>query len=419
MRALLIRDTILTMKTRIHHAAGADQVLAAYGLDPRRVIYFDIETTGFRASSSSLYMIGWAVRADSVCPEQRESDTDRCFSEKENSSGDSGGRTDWTVTQILATSRSEEILMLKQFADILRGYDTVIEFNGDRFDLPYLREKYEAYALEDPFAHLSTVDLYQKIRPFRQLLGLTRLNQKSVEQFLQIRRTDPYNGGELIDVYRSVKDHRCDDDAGALDALFLHNYEDVLGMLRMTPLLSYPMMINSAAPVSVRVLNPECSGRTGSDNGSLSSRDPVALQASFSLEAELPKEVFRSFEKCCSVAGCGRTVTVTIHALSGSLFHFFPDYRNYYYLPEEDTAIHKSVASFVDPSHREKASARTCYVKKDGVFLPLAGETALPVFRRFYKDPVRWFEFCQEMLEDRERVSCYIHALVRELSFRN
>ena len=49
------------MKMKTHYAACPQQYLSAYGLNPDRVIYFDIETTGFRASSSSLYMIGWAV----------------------------------------------------------------------------------------------------------------------------------------------------------------------------------------------------------------------------------------------------------------------------------------------------------------------------------------------------------------------
>ena len=393
------------MKTRIHRAAGAQKMLTAYGLDPGRVIYFDIETTGFRACTSALYMIGWAVSADSETAAQ-------------NLPACPGQEDGWIITQVLAESRNEEILLLEQFADVLRRYDTIIEFNGDRFDLPYMRDKYEAYGLEDPFVSLSTVDLYQMIRPFRQLLGLTRLNQKSVEKFLQIHRADPYNGGELIDVYRSVRDHRCEDAGSALDALFLHNYEDVLGMMRMTPLLAYTMMMHSDAPVSVRSFIRKTSGSAAEENLSDRSSVPVTLEAFFTLDARLPEEVVMNLEEYCRVAAGGRTVTVTIHALSGSLLHFFQDYKNYYYLPEEDTAVHKSVASFVDPSHREKASARTCYVKKKGVFLPLAGKTASPVFNRFYKDSVCWFEFRPEMLEDQEGFSRYIHALVREMSLR-
>ncbi len=50
---------------------------------------------------------------------------------------------------------------------------------------------------------------------------------------------------------------------------------------------------------------------------------------------------------------------------------YFPDFKNYYYLPAEDMAVHKSVSRFVDPSHRVRATKDTCYVKKEGDFLPI------------------------------------------------
>ena len=65
--------------------------------------------------------------------------------------------------------------------------------------------------------------------------------------------------------------------------------------------------------------------------------------------------------------------------------YFFRDYANYYYLPEEDQAIHKSVAVFVDPSRRQKATAKTCYPKHTGLFFPMSGD--LPKDRpHFYSE---------------------------------
>ena len=83
------------MIRRTHTACGADRYLTAFGLNPRQVIYFDIETTGFRASSSSLYMIGWAVLSDM--------------------SGE-----EWTLTQLLAQSHSEEVLLLELFQELAK-----------------------------------------------------------------------------------------------------------------------------------------------------------------------------------------------------------------------------------------------------------------------------------------------------------
>ena len=44
--------------------------------------------------------------------------------------------------------------------------------------------------------------------------------------------------------------------------------------------------------------------------------------------------------------------------------------KEYFYLPAEDTAVHKSVASYVDKEFRQKATKDTCYIKQNGDFLP-------------------------------------------------
>ena len=217
------------MRQQQHTASCQEAYLTARGLTPEKVIYFDIETTGFRASTSQLYMIGWAVK---LSPEEAGT---------------------WMITQLLAETAAEEALILRQFLDVLKDYDTIVEFNGDRFDLPYLREKCASHQMGDPFEGLRTVDLYQEIRPCKSMLGMSRLNQKSVEQFLQISRKDPYNGGELIQVYREVRNRTAEDMEASLRALFLHNYEDVLGMLAMTPIVSYPLICACDEPVCCRM----------------------------------------------------------------------------------------------------------------------------------------------------------------------
>ena len=53
----------------------------------------------------------------------------------------------------------------------------------------------------------------------------------------------------------------------------------------------------------------------------------------------------------------------------------------YYYLPEEAQVIHKDVAQFLDRTKRRKASIGNCFVRKNGVFLPVVREGS---FRAFY-----------------------------------
>ena len=75
--------------------------------------------------------------------------------------------------------------------------------------------------------------------------------------------------------------------------------------------------------------------------------------------------------------------------INGELKHFYKDYKNYYYLPAEDTAYHKSVSEFVDRSARVQATARTAYTKKTGSFVPVFnGMDINPnyVFKKSYAD---------------------------------
>jgi hypothetical protein len=144
------------------------------------------------------------------------------------------------------------------------------------------------------------------------------------------------------------------------------------------------------------------------------------IEASYPLAVHVPEPLHLVFEPGCSITLQETTARISIRMLSGCLYHYFPDYRNYYYLPEEDTAIHKSVSSFVDPAHREKATAQTSYVKKEGTFLPMNGRSDTirqdkPLFRRYYKDPVSWFEYLPGMEED-PSFSSYLHDLVRAAS---
>ena len=72
---------------------------------------------------------------------------------------------------------------------------------------------------------------------------------------------------------------------------------------------------------------------------------------------------------CCSVEE--NRLCLSIELLEGTLKHFYPNYKDYYYLIYEDTAIHKSVGMYVDKQFRKPARASNCYTKKEGLFLPL------------------------------------------------
>ena len=61
-------------------------------------------------------------------------------------------------------------------------------------------------------------------------------------------------------------------------------------------------------------------------------------------------------------ASCDR-VALRVPLYQGMARLYYLDYKNYYYLPAEDMAIHKSVATYVDKAHKQKATPETCYSK--------------------------------------------------------
>ena len=91
----------------------------------------------------------------------------------------------------------------------------------------------------------------------------------------------------------------------------------------------------------------------------------------------------------CSLHCKDSSVKLVIPGYTGILKFFYDNYKDYYYLPEEDMAIHKSVASYVDKDHRKKATKETCYISQKDCFVPLAKDLVpdgFPLFRTSLKD---------------------------------
>ena len=87
--------------------------------------------------------------------------------------------------------------------------------------------------------------------------------------------------------------------------------------------------------------------------------------------------------------------------------YFYANYKNYYYLPTEDMAIHKSISSFVDKEYRQQANASNCYTRKLSLFLPQWEILVEPFFKREYKSTDLFFELTDEIKKNRDLFSKY------------
>ena len=81
-------------------------------------------------------------------------------------------------------------------------------------------------------------------------------------------------------------------------------------------------------------------------------------------DTNIPKKISYGNDDCYIVVK-DNTIVLKVNLFDGKLKFYHDNYKDYYYLPTEDMAIHKSVATFVDKSYRQPATADNCYGKID------------------------------------------------------
>lgn len=337
-------------------------------------LFVDIETTGLSADKAIIYLAGAAYAEGSSL----------------------------VIRQFFAESIEEEALVLQQFANLMGQSDALITFHGTRFDIPFLKKRMDKHNIDyvnlfppespsgtDPSGGPENIhtDLHQLFSSYKHVLNLENYKLKTLEKFLGIGRKDCYDGRELVKVYQTYCRTR---DDGLFQILLTHNYEDLTGMAALLPLCAlddffhgkfFPLTAKSASYTGL-------DGSAGQElliTCGLCAPLPVSISCNndlYYLHMAKSEAVFR------------------ILLYEGTLKYFYPDYKNYYYLPDEDTAIHKSVAAYVDKSHRIKAKAATCYTKKSGIFAPWFKEEVTPAFYQNYKDPVSYLEVTESFMKN-------------------
>lgn len=346
------------------------KVFAPIDCPQEKLLYFDIETTGFSPDTSSLYLIGCL------------------YYRGEN----------WHTIQWFADDYVSEKALLTSFFTFMEDFDVLVHYNGTGFDIPYLQKKCVQHKLSFGFDKIKSLDIYKQLTPYKKLLSLPNLKQKTIEASLGLFREDKYDGGQLIKVYVEYIHRKLKKQEGleeCLTLLLLHNKEDLQGLFSSSALL----------------LPPEISP----EKEAVDTSDCVSFKLSFPYT--LSKPLF--FNKgAVTLSIEGNQGFLTLHFFTGELKYFYPDYKDYYYLPHEDTAIHKSVAEYVDKEYREKAKASNCYTKKSGRFLPLPKGFSVPegihLFQTEYKSKELWIDAEESRVFSAKPLLSYLSAILLE-----
>ena len=443
------------------------------------VLFFDIETTGLSARSAGLYLIGIltytadaSIAKDSniaVSSDEAEisvpsalsaasTPTSHITASPDRSEPRAAGH--WTLLQYFCEDVADEPAVLQAFFELLRTKKILISYNGDGFDIPFLRHMLEQYGLPYSFDTVESFDLFKKFRPLKHLLDLPDLKLKSCERFLGIDREDRFTGGELIEVYFEWQKTKA---PALLDTLLLHNAEDIANLPNLLPLLRYRSLPHSdfrlraherlqdgSTPLvhlSFTLLSPmPPSAYASVENGTREATDDrrqhdTDAGGSDTREATddrhlhwpdadenatreatddrrqhwpaltLPKPMDLRGDFWALHAE-GSAVELYVQLFEGERKLFFADFEHYYYLPAEDQVIHQSLAEFVDRSARKKACARNCYQRVSGCFLPECSEIYTPALRAEYRDKLRYAQYSDTLLDDEAKAVTYLKSFL-------
>lgn len=339
------------------------------------VLFFDIETTGFSADRECVYLIGCIYTTTSG----------------------------WELRQFFLEEKAQEVELLNDFFDFIEPFSYLIHFNGDGFDIPFLEKRAKSYQLLSNLSQKVSIDLYKEIRPFKKILGLEGLKQKNLELFLGLNREDQYDGGQLIQVYYQYLDCK---EHSLLSLLLLHNADDLRGMLTVLKLRSLYFLKKGDFTLKKAICQP----LTAPADSNLP--EQLFFTAVIIPHIPLPILLHLEAEHVHIHSRQDGSILMKLPVIQDTLKFFYPDYKNYYYLPDEDYAVHKSIAIYVDASHRVKAKASTCYTKKNSFFLFQPVALFAPEFRRKHADKESYFEVTEDFLHTEASVKKYLASLL-------
>ena len=192
-------------------------------IDPRRLLFFDTETTGLAGGTGTrAFMIG----AADWCDHPLHGDGLR-------------------IRQLLITTLAAEPAMLRAFAGWL-GPDTVLSsYNGRCYDAPLLKTRYRLARMGDPLTALDHVDLlFPTRRRYRGMWENCRL--ATIErELLKIMREDDLPGSEAPAAWLGYLRGGC---ARNLRRVAAHNHQDVVTLARLITRLVHAHSADAESP---------------------------------------------------------------------------------------------------------------------------------------------------------------------------
>ena len=156
--------------------------------------------------------------------------------------------------QFFAENLSAEEKSLQQFWAHSAAKDVLITFNGQHFDIPFIKERLNKYGSDIspvPF-HLDLFLMVKNFSPIRKFLP--NLKQKSIENYMGLwqYRKDEISGAESVDLYYRFLTEKTNE---IKEKILLHNHDDIVQLYRLLKVIEkcdlHRALFNMGFPIKV------------------------------------------------------------------------------------------------------------------------------------------------------------------------
>ncbi|MBR3277726.1 MAG: ribonuclease H-like domain-containing protein [Lachnospiraceae bacterium] len=215
----------------------------------------------------------------------------------------------------IAECESDEYDILSELAQVLMRSSCIMTFNGDSFDLPHLRKKYQAYRAQDPTKGKKTLDLMRALMPYKFMFEL-----------------QSYRLADYLSLFHGKYDIRNDAEGALL----------VSSLLELSNLFTLP--------------DTSCEAGMLEQEG----ESKKIFRAKWKTPDEMPIEI-EIFDEVFHLTSCGSYVRLEITCDGSVLRRYYIDYENYDFLLAEGYAAHRSLTAYVAADRKEKAVRTNCF----------------------------------------------------------
>ncbi|MGY3776062.1 ribonuclease H-like domain-containing protein [Helcococcus sueciensis] len=129
--------------------------------------------------------------------------------------------SDGKFIQYAITDENEEKELLEEISQILND-QYIITFNGDIFDIPFIKSRMEFHGL-DPFIEQSSFDIRKYLIKNKYITDINSFSLKEVENYHEIKRFEDFELDSDIDFY-TFEEFKND----KFEKILLHNKYDVI-----------------------------------------------------------------------------------------------------------------------------------------------------------------------------------------------